>query len=99
MIAAAADLHQVFGIIAVLAAIFFVAGDRATTARMSALFTVAFICHLSTFFPESSRTRTTSMGADLCASYARPRGLRASSLATLTVQAAIYEPLFTGALI
>jgi hypothetical protein len=62
MIAAAADLHQVFGIIAVLAAIFFVAGDRATTARMSALFIVAFICHLSTFFPESSRIRLPRWG-------------------------------------
>jgi hypothetical protein len=52
MLAAAADLRQVFRILAVFAAILVLSRDRAATARMRALLRARFVCHLSTFFPE-----------------------------------------------
>jgi hypothetical protein len=48
MLAAAADLRQVFRIIAVFTAILIFSGDHAATARMRALLLIAFVCHFST---------------------------------------------------
>ena len=48
MLAAAADLRQVFRILAVLTAILIVARDYAATARVRALLLITFVCHFST---------------------------------------------------